>query len=31
MVESEDDDTSRGMTATIIYEAVYDKEEIENE
>ena len=31
MVESEDDDTPRGMTATIIYEAVYDKEEIENE
>ena len=31
MVESEEDDTPRGMTATIIYEAVYDKEEIENE
>ena len=31
MVESEEDDTPRGMAATIIYEAVYDKEEIENE
>ena len=31
VAESEDDDTPRGMTATIIYEAVYDKEEIENE
>ena len=31
VAESEDDDTQRGMNATIIYEAVYDKEEIENE